>query len=52
VAPEVTAFGCEEIAQSADEVQASMKEKGLASASLEIVKKLLDKAIRKRLEVD
>lgn len=35
-----------------DEVKNAMKEKGLVSATIEVVKKLLDKQIRKRLELD
>jgi hypothetical protein len=35
-----------------EEVMTSMKTKGIASASLELMKKMLDKALRKRLDVD
>ena len=35
-----------------DEVMGDIKEKGLPSVTLDVAKKLLDKAIRKRLEVN
>ena len=35
-----------------DEVQEDMKKKGVASATIDILKKLLDKKIRKHLELD
>lgn len=35
-----------------DEVREDIKKKGLASASIDVIKKLLDKQIRKRLEAD
>ena len=35
-----------------DEVIASMKKQGIASASVDLLKRLLDKALRKRLDID
>jgi len=35
-----------------DEVKQDMKDKGVISASLDIIKRLLDKALRKRLDAD